>query len=581
MTARLMFRLLPMQVLLASASAVNGIITGLFASNSVGETAMSAVGLYAPLHTFAGALSTMLVGGAVILSAQYMGRNMREKTQEVFSLAVGLSALTAVTVTVLMLVTGMYRHGSIITKDPVLQPLFRQYLLGSCAGIPAYFLGSQFAAFLSLENRTSRTTAASLIYIAVNIILDYVFLVVLRTGVFGLALAGSLGLWVFCLVQAEYFLAGRGELKLQAGKKVWQEAGSVIRIGAPGAMSYGYQALRGILINALILGYIGHAGLSAFTAVNSTLNLFWAIPTGMLAVSRMMMNVSIGEEDRQTLADTMRTAMYRFVPVMCAVVAGIALCAVPLTRMYYRDAADPVYMYTVMGYRILPLCMPLSIILMHFNCYWQASGRELPVHVLALLDGVVCTVGYTALLIPVIGMSSVYVSNILNGITTTLVIFLYAVYRNRHLPRNMEEVMVIPEDFGVPEEERMDLTVHSMEEVVTVSGNVQRFCLERGLDERRSYYAGLFLEEMAGNVVDHGFTKDNRPHSADIRVVHKDEGVILRIKDDCVPFDPSERRAITDPDDITKNIGIRMVYSMAEDITYRNILGMNVLTIRI
>ena len=29
------------------------------------------------------------------------------------------------------------------------------------------------------------------------------------------------------------------------------------------------------------------------------------------------------------------------------------------------------------------------------------------------------------------------------------------------------------------------------------------------------------MEEMAGNVVRHGFSKDNKRHSADIRVVHK------------------------------------------------------------
>ena len=89
------------------------------------------------------------------------------------------------------------------------------------------------------------------------------------------------------------------------------------------------------------------------------------------------------------------------------------------------------------------------------------------------------------------------------------------------------------------------------------------------------------MEEMAGNVIEHGFTKDRRKdHTIDIRVVHKNDDIILRIKDDCVPFDPAERSKILDPDDITKNIGIRMVYAIADDIRYQNILGLNVLTIR-
>ena len=87
--------------------------------------------------------------------------------------------------------------------------------------------------------------------------------------------------------------------------------------------------------------------------------------------------------------------------------------------------------------------------------------------------------------------------------------------------------------------------------------------------------------ELNGNVVDHGFTKDNKSHYVDVRVVHKDDDVILRIKDDCVPFAPHERQGFIEGDDIVKNIGIRMVFRIARDIRYQNILGLNVLTIRI
>ena len=70
-------------------------------------------------------------------------------------------------------------------------------------------------------------------------------------------------------------------------------------------------------------------------------------------------------------------------------------------------------------------------------------------------------------------------------------------------------------------------------------------------------------------------------HSIDIRVVHKDDDIILRIRDDCVPFNPRERKALTDPNDILKNAGIRIVYQIAKSVDYQNLLGLNVLTIRI
>ena len=86
---------------------------------------------------------------------------------------------------------------------------------------------------------------------------------------------------------------------------------------------------------------------------------------------------------------------------------------------------------------------------------------------------------------------------------------------------------------------------------------------------------------MAGNVVLHGFVKDKTRHTVDVRVVHKNEDIILCLKDDCVPFDPGVRKTLTDPADPAKNIGIRMVFRLAKDVQYQSILGLNVLTMRI
>ena len=86
---------------------------------------------------------------------------------------------------------------------------------------------------------------------------------------------------------------------------------------------------------------------------------------------------------------------------------------------------------------------------------------------------------------------------------------------------------------------------------------------------------------MVVNVIDHGFTKDKKDHSVDVRVVCKDDEVIIRIKDDCVPFDPQERNHIAEGGDASSNIGIRMVFSIAKSIRYQNLFGLNALTIRI
>ena len=64
------------------------------------------------------------------------------------------------------------------------------------------------------------------------------------------------------------------------------------------------------------------------------------------------------------------------------------------------------------------------------------------------------------------------------------------------------------------------------------------------------------MEEMAGSAAEHGFTN-------------------------CTAFDPLERLKKMNEADELSNIGIRIVDSISKDVQYQNLLGMNVLTIRI
>jgi anti-sigma regulatory factor (Ser/Thr protein kinase) len=121
-----------------------------------------------------------------------------------------------------------------------------------------------------------------------------------------------------------------------------------------------------------------------------------------------------------------------------------------------------------------------------------------------------------------------------------------------------------------------------VEDVISTAERVQEFCLAHGVDGKTATYSALCLEEMADNVVEHGFTKEKnekRKHTIELRVIYEEESIMLRIKDDCVPYDPAERAALLQGDDVTHNIGLRMVTKLSKDMTYHNLMGLNVLTI--
>ena len=148
MVTKLMFRLLPIQVILAAVGSVNGIVSTFFATNYVGIEAMSAVGLYTPLALLIGAISIMLVGGSTILCGAYTGKNEQDSLQNAFSLDLVLSFLIAAVFVALYVVFSLFDLTGIFTKDVQVRPLFNRFLLGQAVGVIPLLLGNQLASFL-------------------------------------------------------------------------------------------------------------------------------------------------------------------------------------------------------------------------------------------------------------------------------------------------------------------------------------------------------------------------------------------------------------------------------------------------
>lgn len=574
----LFFKLLPFQILLIVINAVNGIVDSLYASNAIGKTAMSAIGLFGPMNHFLYAASMMIVSGSQILYGRYLARD-RKHINSVYTVnivvALALSVLTS-----LVMVIGSLTGGTriFVSVEPDLTMLNR-YMIGQAIGVPALILGQQLFAFLSLENQTKRTMVASITCLLVNGVLDHVFVVILSWDTFGLGLSSSIASWVFLGIMAMYYIQGRSEWKFSVRSCQWADALDIVKLGYAGALSRFVEMFRCIIVNFLVLQFVGSVGLSAFAASNSFLAVIWSVPFGMVAVARMLFSISIGEQDRRSLIDVMKIVFTRGMLLMLGIVALLIIFAEPLTMMFYQDPTQPVYQMTVMGFRILPLCMPLAVVSLHFACYAQISEKKVLSLILPVIDGAVGVVAMSFVLIPLMKMNGLYISNVLNGVICLIVVVIASWIARKRFPTTLEGLMAIPDTFGAGDDDRIDITVRSMDEVVQVSGKIVDFCRSKGIDPKRSYYAGLCMEEMAGNVITHGFKTDNRSHSADIRVIYLKGKLTLRIRDNCRFFDPSEHVKKASSDDVS-NIGIRLVYNIADEVDYQNLLGMNVLTIR-
>ena len=578
---KLMFRLLLIQIVYAAVATLNGIVSSYFASNFLGVDAMSAVGLFGPIQTLMGAISFILSSGCSIICGKYLGANKKDKLQNNFSLGIVLSIIVGIIFIVILLVLSLFDLTGFFTSSLVLRKLFNEYILGQVIGILPFMLGSILPVYLSIEDKSKITFRASLIYIISNIVLNYVFVQLLDMQAFGLSLASSIGLWIFFITELIYFLTPKSLLKLRFKNINWVESKDIFRIGLPTAGVSLYMTFRGLIVNKMLEVYTGSNGISAFNAANNLLSLFWAPTTGMIAVIRLQMSIAVGEQDRQGLINIIKVGFKFFLPIILLEVLLLNVFSVPLSTLFFKDTGSVVFKMMVLGVRIIPFSMPLGLIELFFNTLNLTLDRHRYVHIVSFFDGVVNIAVFTILFTKSLGVLAAYLALVINGVICTLFIALYEVYKTKKLSLKIEDLMVIPSDFGVDSNNRIDISIRSLDSVINISERIQKFCLDRNIDEKRAYLAALCMEEMAGNVVEHGFNKDKKEHSIDIRVTYKDDSLLMRIKDDCIPFNPTERLKLTDESDPLSNIGIKMVYKISKDIEYHNVLGLNVLTIKL
>ena len=577
--SRLFFSLLPVQILMVAIGSIDSIIDGTIASNLIGPQAMAVIGLYMPVLKISETINAVMLGGSQILCGQFLGKNQIERTRSVFSLdmtvVVGVSLIMTGICFIAPAVVAHLLHANADTMDGLVQ-----YILGMAAGLMPQMMGVQLTAYLQMEQQQKRTYVGIAAMMVVNAVLDIVFIKILAWGMLGLGLATTISCWVFFLILASYYFAGKAMIKFDRHGILWSDLVPVLKIGIPGALVTFSLAVRGITINASLIHYSGSVGVAALSALNTFGALLYAVTAGLAAATRLLISIFYGEEDRAGMVLVMKTALYKGVPLVCAVSALVFLLAGPMTSIFFKDPSSEVYYLTKCLFRIFPFSMPLSAICVIFINYYQSCIRMKIVNILSVTDGVAGVLVSCLFLAPLYGAMGVWVAHVLNGVYTTAIIIAYAWIVRRKMPHSVEDLMTLSDNFGVPEDSRLDITLHDEAEVIDTSKRVIDFCREKGITEKRAHYAGLCLEEMASNIVEHGFT-DGKKHTIDVRVVYKEEELVLRITDNCRAFDPQEKLALIDPDDITKNIGLRMVSRISRRMLYSNMLGLNVLTITI
>lgn len=279
----------------------------MFFVGQMGDTAqVAAVSLAGPAFTMMMAVGTLLGGGGCVLIAKTLGQGDEEKVKLYSSLCCFWSiAFGVIYMVVVFIFTTPILH--FLGANEEIWDYAKMYLRVLALGAPVMIFTTGFGSVIRAEGAVKEGMIGNLFSTITNIILDPVFILVLKLGVGGAAIATVLGNVVGALYFVFYMKRGKTSFTLNpayAIKNPW-EVRKILVIGIPNAMSSVLVGFASAFANQLLVKH-GTNAVAAMAAAGKSTMIISMVQMGICLGVQPMLAYCCGDGNMPRIRETLR-----------------------------------------------------------------------------------------------------------------------------------------------------------------------------------------------------------------------------------------------------------------------------------
>ena len=363
---RLLRFVLPTVVMMIVTS-VYSIVDGFFISNIVGKNAFAAVNLIMPLLMALGSFGFMIGTGGSALISKTLGEKKQEQANRYFSMLI----MVTIGVGILLSIIGFIWMRPLANLLGASETIIDDCVLYGRVLIVAntfFMLQNCFQSFLVTAEKPHIGLAISVIAGINNVVLDFVFVYILRTGIFGAALATALSQAVGGIVPLLYF--SRKNSSLLCFVKTTLDFKALKRAclnGSSEMLTNLSASFVGMLYNFQLMRIASENGVAAYGVIMYVNFIFMSFFFGYAIGSAPLVGYHYGAKNIEELKNLFRKSIVLTTIVsIIMTVLGVGL-AFPLSKLFVGYDAELLEM-TTNGMRLYSL----SFLLCGFNIFGSA-----------------------------------------------------------------------------------------------------------------------------------------------------------------------------------------------------------------
>ena len=282
-------------------TSIYGIVDGVFVSNRVGSDAFAAVNLIMPVIMILGSTGFMVGTGGSAIVSKTLGEKKLEKASEYFSMLIYLCIVSGVILSAIGIIfikplAGLLGATGDIANNCI---IYGRTVFFMMTGL---FLQNAFQSFLVVDEKPKLGLAVTLLAGFTNMFLDFLFVYVLRLGVFGAAVATGISQFVGAIIPVIYFASGRNNIlhlkKCRFNKDIIFKT---FINGSSEMVTNMSMSLVNMLYNMQLMKYIGTNGVVAYGIIMYTGFIFSGTYIGYSLGSAPVISYHYGAGNKKEL----------------------------------------------------------------------------------------------------------------------------------------------------------------------------------------------------------------------------------------------------------------------------------------
>lgn len=565
-------RLLTIQVLSSLSTFLGPLVDGIVVSNFLGSEYMAAFGIIIPITVFIGAVVNIFNAGSQNVAGKYLGQGKTDKLNRLLTCTVLWASVIGLIITVILVVFSRPIVAVLGAEGNTIE-LCSDYVLAYAFGIIPALLMPSLVGFLQLDNGGKTAVVSSVVLLVADIILDLLAVLVFKNGMYGIGLATTISVILAVLVLLSHFAKKNISLRFTLKESVVKDLKKVVALGLPAATFLLCNSVRISVTNNIILDVSGLDSVAVFSIQNTFRPIAMAFTLGAGITALLVCSVISGEENRHSMNSEMNYILKLGLKISLGVTAVMLICAkYPFAILFCIGKPDEFTNLVASVIRLFALSIPFSMINSIFIYYYQSMRKMLLSAIITVLQNVVYFLSAAKILSMYIGVDGVWMGYLVSETLTILTIIVISWVKNGHFPKTVHDLLLLPDSFGVSAENRMNVTVSTIDEAIGISEKISEFCKGRGISERSTLAASLCMEELAVIAMENSEASNAY---VDIFLSCKNGELKIRMMDNSRPFDKKLLAGIPDENDPCANVGVRIVKGLAKEINYNVVLGMN------